>query len=193
MRVLTTLLFLAFCLNSEAYSRKANITLAPGGIGIHALKPSPQETIDLMPRKIDKNGFLVETPGFVFSYRYLDTQYGAMLLQDSFGHPAVGLAAGMTWAGSPNFIYGFVGGVYVRESVEKCQTLPTGRRICITKSKDIPLKFHTGSGDSKKDIAPILALTANYFIPITRNFQIDIGLISAFYISLLSVGFRFPI
>jgi hypothetical protein len=189
-----TLGLLFFCaLIPQAYSRNANISIAPGGIGIHALRPSPRETIELMPRKIDRNGHFVMTPGFLLNYRYKNEQMGFMIIQDSFGNAAAGAAWGMHFVGARNFRYGFVAGIYARESVEKCHALSNGRTTCITHSNDIPLKFKVGKAEDKVDIAPIVAGTLNYFIPLTKNFQIDIGFMSAFYISLLSVGIRFPI
>jgi hypothetical protein len=190
-KIILFLISSSFYINAQ--DKKANITLGPGGIGIHTLKPSPRETVDIMPRKLDKSGYFVHTPGFSLLYRYEQEQMGGIIIQDSFGNMATGFGWGFYKDLSEHFQIGFVTGLYIRESIEKCHRLSDGDTTCIKRSYDIPVKFQVGGGGSKTDIAPMLAGTFNYFLPLGKQFYLDFSVLTAIYISLVTVGIRLPI
>lgn len=175
-------------------SRSGELTLSPAGLGFHTLRPRPEGLVKLMPRKWDSSGHVVFTPGVALIYRWEPRyQVGFLAISDSFSNPAVAATYGMSWK-TPweGLNYGLVAGVYFRKSIKGCHSY-NAELICISYSRDLPVKFEIGNGSSRTDIAPLLMGQLTYKVPVSKNFSIEANFYTAFYISFLNVGIRFPL
>ena len=173
------------------FAGASTLTLGPAGFGVHTLKPAPSELRELMPRKVDSNGHIVLTPGISAAYRWRGQEIALALISDSFSNPAFAGVYGWEWdLDWKDFSWGLVGGIYVRKSIQGCHAF-NFQTICISNAKDLPVKFNVGGGASRTDFAPILGLQLNYSPKISQSFRLDVNLVTALYISLLTVGLRF--
>lgn len=172
---------------------------------VHGLAPT-ESVAEYMPRKLDRGGRSVVTPGIGFEYKG-DESFNALAayVRDCYDHSAGTLQVGQTFKLGKYFEYGYTLGLYIRETPIMCLTEtstsgsaaegpgrgPGGRSprsvntlttTTCAFSDNLPLRYTFKSGDGYIDIIPSPFL--NFSTQIYRgSFQVNLKVASNFYLN----------
>jgi hypothetical protein len=191
----TLLLFVAIILPTRADQKQdeSSLSVFPGGMGIHTLVPSPRRLIELMPRRVDKDGRFVLNPGLGLIYRTEGYQFQTLYIKDSFNNDAAAVTAGYEFETGYTWLdLGASLGIYVRESPAGCYTFSDGV-YCYTDANEIPLLYHADMGGKKLDVAILPLFSIGTHFPMTKSTSIQLSLNSAVFLSFLTLGLRFDL
>jgi hypothetical protein len=107
-------------------SKKSQWSLVVPSFVIHGIKPT-QEASDSMPRRLDKSGTGVITPGLGFKYEGEDGQmFVTGVVKDCYDNFAGALQYGFYSQLNQRTRWGLTFGVYMRETPLTCQTTQMG-------------------------------------------------------------------
>lgn len=176
---------------------------------VHGLTPS-KTIAEYMPRKMDKNGQSVATPGIGIEYQSEGTfNFITALVKDCYDNYAGTILFGQNWDLSEKFQIGYLAGLYIRETPITCYTVSSLTSSALPNiggiglggsngrpsnsnaisysacqfSDNLPIRYTISNNGSYIDIIPSPFIKLSYQIVDTNSFKLNLALLSNFYLN----------
>lgn len=147
---------------------------------VHGIKPDV-ESSEVMPRKMDKGGNTVFTPGIGFKYQGPEGGLAvAGVVKDCYDNMAGALQWGRYFNISPRTHWGITGGLYIRETPYACDEVYRGGQLqteCI-EMDDFNAKWIVNMNGANIDFIPMPFLHFATALYRDRDFEIQFKVMS---------------